>query len=140
MPATEINGCSVAYELLGSGVPLVITPGGRNPMAAARDLVDALATNFQVLVWDRANIGESDVSFVGARDLDLWSDQLVGLLRRLDLGPAFLCAPSAGSRVSYRTALRYPEAVRGMYLWLVSGGPVGERLGMNYYGQYVAIA
>jgi pimeloyl-ACP methyl ester carboxylesterase len=43
---------------------------------------------------------------------------------------------SGGSRVSYVTALRYPEVVRGMYLWLASGGPVAERLGEGYYGQH----
>jgi hypothetical protein len=42
--------------------------------------------------------------------------------------------------VSYVTALHYPEVVRGMYLWLVSGGPVGKSLGQNYYGQYAELA
>jgi 2-hydroxy-6-oxonona-2,4-dienedioate hydrolase len=140
MPATEIDGCSISYQLLGRGVPVVLTPGARNPMAAARPIAEQLADRFQVLLWDRANVGSSDVQFKGGRDLDLWSDQLAELLRRLDLAPAYLCAPSAGSRVSYVTALRYPEVVRGMYLWLVSGGPVGQQLGYNYYGQYAEMA
>ena len=140
MPATEINGCSITYELLGSGRPLVLTPGGRNPIGTARRLADRLAERFQVLVWDRANIGSSDVQFEGPRDVDLWADQLAGLVHRLDLAPVYLCAPSAGSRVSYVTALHYPELVRGMYLWLVSGGPVGQQLGHNYYGQYAELA
>jgi len=109
-------------------------------MSAMRPVAEALASRFRVLLWDRANMGLSDVQFAGARDLDLWSDQLCALLRLLDMAPAYLCAPSAGSRVSYVTALRYPEVVRGMYLWLVSGGPVGERLGWNYYGQYAEMA
>ena len=108
--------CSAADQ------PVVLTPSGRNAMTALAHLAEALASKFQVLLWDRANIGASDVQFRGARDLDLWSDQLAALLCRLDLAPAYLCAPSAGSRVSYTTALRYPEVVRGMYLWLVSGG------------------
>ncbi len=138
MPATEINGCAIGYEILGDhGIPLVLTPGSRNPMTAIRPIAEALVTRgFRILLWDRANVGVSDVQFVGARDLDLWSDQLACLLRRLDFGPAWLSAPSAGSRVSYVTALRYPEVVRGMYLWLVSGGPVGQQLGWNYYGQH----
>jgi pimeloyl-ACP methyl ester carboxylesterase len=140
VPATDIDGCAIRYELLGSGPPVVLTPGSRNPMGSARPIAEALATRFQVLLWDRANIGSSDVQFRGARDLDLWSDQLAGLLRRLDLAPAFLCGPSAGSRVCYTTALHYPEVVRGMYLWLVSGGPVGQQLGWNYYGQYAELA
>lgn len=140
MPATAIDGCTVAYELLGSGPPVVLTPGGRNAMSVIRPVAEKLASRFQVLTWDRANMGASDVEFHGARDLDLWSDQLAGLLQRLDLAPAFVCGPSAGSRVSYVTALRYPEVVRGMYLWLVSGGPVGKQLGWNYYGQNAELA
>jgi len=65
----------------------------------ARALAEQLAADFRVLLWDRANVGRSDVQFRGARDLDLWSDQLAALLRRLDAAPAYLCAASAGSRV-----------------------------------------
>jgi pimeloyl-ACP methyl ester carboxylesterase len=106
----------------------------------ARHIADNLAADFRVILWDRANIGRSDVQFRGARDLDLWSDQLAALLKRLDAAPAFLCAPSAGARVSFTTALRYPEVVRGMFLWLPSGGPVGERLAYGYYGQFAELA
>jgi pimeloyl-ACP methyl ester carboxylesterase len=138
--STDIDGCSIAYEVMGDGVPVVLTPGGRNPMEMARPLAEGLAANFQVILWDRANIGRSDVEFKGARDLDLWSDQLVGLLSRLGTGPAYLCGGSAGSRVSYTTARRYPELVRGMYVWLVSGGPVGEQLRESYYGKFAEMA
>lgn len=138
--STDIDGCSIAYEVMGHGVPVVVTPGGQNPMEMARSLAEGLATTFQVILWDRANIGRSDVEFKGARDLDLWSDQLAGLLGRLGTGPAYLCGGSAGSRVSYTTARRYPELVRGMYLWLVSAGPVGQQLRENYYGKFVEMA
>ncbi|MBV8086923.1 MAG: alpha/beta hydrolase [Chloroflexi bacterium] len=138
--ATAIDGCSISYEMLGSGVPVVLTPGGRNPMDMAHALASQLAERFRVVVWDRANIGRSDVQFSGARDLDLWSDQLAGLIRVLGLGPMYVIGGSAGSRVSYTTARRYPELVRGMFVWLVSGGPVGERLGQQYYGESAELA
>ncbi|MBO0692099.1 MAG: alpha/beta hydrolase [Acidimicrobiaceae bacterium] len=138
--STDVDGCSIAYEVLGQGVPVVLTPGGRNPMEMARPLAEKLAASFRVILWDRANIGRSDVEFKGARDLDLWSDQLAGLLGRLGTGPAYLCGGSAGSRVSYTTARRYPELVRGIYLWLVSAGPVGEQLRESYYGTFAAMA
>ncbi|HEU0167858.1 MAG TPA: alpha/beta hydrolase [Chloroflexota bacterium] len=138
--ATAIDGCSISYEVLGSGVPVVLTPGGRNPMDMARGLASKLAERFQVIVWDRANVGRSDVQFTGARDLDLWSDQLARLVRVLGLGPVYVIGGSAGSRMSYTTARRYPELVRGMFVWLVSGGPVGERLGQQYYGESAELA
>ena len=140
MPSTSIDDCSIYYEILGEGPTLVLTPGARNPLSMARKLAEQLAADFRVILWDRANIGRSDVQFRGARDLDLWADQLATLLRRLDAAPAYLCAPSAGARVSFTTALHYPEVVRGLYLWLASGGPVGERLAYGYYGQFAEVA
>jgi pimeloyl-ACP methyl ester carboxylesterase len=141
MPATSIDDSSIYYEVLGEGsATVVLTPGGRNPLDTARALGEQLARDFRVILWDRANIGRSDVQFSGARDLDLWSDQLAALLRRLDAVPAYLCAPSAGGRVSFVTALRYPAAVRGLYLWLLSGGGLAERLGHGYYGQFADMA
>src|ERR1700680_5007199 len=78
---------------------------------------------------------------LGARDVDLWSDQLVGLLGILELKSAYLAGPSLGSRISYITALRYPEVVRGLFLYLVSGGDgVAERLAQAYYGSLIDVA
>ena len=84
--------------------------------------------------------GGSDVVFRGASDLDLWSDQLEQLLHLLDAWPAYLAGASSGARVSIRTALRYPDAVRGLFLWLLSGGPVTVPLAQTYYGEAAVIA
>lgn len=140
VPATSIDDCSIWYEVLGEGPSVVLTPGSRNPLSTARHLAEALADQFRVILWDGANVGQSDVQFRGARDLDLWSDQLAALVRRLGAAPAYLSGPSAGGRVSFTTALRYPEVVRGLYLWLASGGEVGERLAYGYYGQFAEMA
>lgn len=54
--------------------------------------------------------------------------QLQGLLDRLDARPAWLVAASSGARLSIRMALRYPDAVRGLFLWPLSAGPVAGTL------------
>ena len=141
MPSTSIDGCSIYYEVLGQGLPIVLTPGGQASLETVRVLAEKLASEYRVILWDRANLGRSEVVFKGAADLDLWSDELAELLHRLDAAPAYLAGASSGSRVSYRTALRYPEVVRGLFLWLVTGGsPIAERLGQNYYGQFADLA
>ncbi|MSQ70777.1 MAG: alpha/beta hydrolase [Betaproteobacteria bacterium] len=140
MPSTSIGDCSIRYRVLGKGVPLVLTPGGRCPLELAMPLAEKLAAHCRVIVWDRANLGGSDVLFRGASDLDLWADQLEQLLRQLDAWPAYLAGASSGARVSIRTALRYPDAVRGMFLWLLSGGPVAVPLARTYYGEAAEIA
>lgn len=141
MPYISIDGCNLYYEELGHGVPVVLTPGFLSSIDAVRPLGEQLASDFRVIMWDRSNLGRSDVKFKGSRDLDMWSDQLYELLYKLDAAPAYLCAASSGARVSYRTALRYPEVVKALFIWLVTGGsPISERLGQNYYAQYAELA
>ncbi|MDO8277104.1 MAG: alpha/beta hydrolase [Burkholderiaceae bacterium] len=134
MPSTSIDDCSIRYRVLGQGVPVVISTGGRGSFERVMPLAEKLATDFRVILWDRPTLGRSDLAFKGASDLDMWSDQLVQLLRRLDAWPAYLVAASSGARVSIRTALRYPDAVKGMFLWLLSGGAVADVLAQAYYG------
>ena len=138
--STSIDGCSIRYRVLGAGVPVVLTPGGRCPLELVMPLVEKLAERCRVIVWDRANLGGSDVMFRGASDLDLWADQLERLLRQLDAYPAYLAGASSGARVSIRTALRFPDTVRGLFLWLLSGGPVTVPLARTYYGEAAEIA
>lgn len=136
MPNARVGDMTIAYELLGEGPRIVITPGGRFGMDAGgvRELGAALAeSGLQVLLWDRPNCGHSSVAFSGQSESALWADTLAELIRALDFGPATLAGGSAGSRVSLITAARSPELVSGLYLWWISGGTYGLMgLGTHY--------
>jgi len=79
----SINGAKVYYEEMGQGVPVVYTPGGRHDIEVVRPLAQKLARKYRVILWERANTGRSDVVYTGARDVDLWSDQLAEFVRVL---------------------------------------------------------
>ena len=137
----SVNGNRVYIEERGSGIPIVIAAGGQNPLETLRPLAENLAQKYRVVTWDRSNLGRSDVAFSGARDLDLWSDQLSGLIRELDLRPAYIVGASSASRVAYTTALRYPDHTRGLFTFLVTGGgDISERLAERYYNVYARMA
>ncbi|MNU54603.1 2-hydroxy-6-oxononadienedioate/2-hydroxy-6-oxononatrienedioate hydrolase [compost metagenome] len=141
MPSTSVNGNSIHYELHGhAGPAIVLTPGGRSPLTSAQPLAKKLADSCRVLLWDRPNLGSSDLCFSGASDLEMWTDQLHELLRRLDFGPAVFVAASSGARLSMKMALRYPEDVSALFLWLLSGGAVAKQLAFNYYGESANVA
>jgi pimeloyl-ACP methyl ester carboxylesterase len=135
MARAIVDGVQVRYETLGSGPPLVLTPGGRFDLMTPglSGLARALAEQFMVLLWDRPNTGESDVVFNGTSESEMWADTLAGLIRGLGMGPAVLAGGSAGARTSLLAALRHPEVTSAVAAWWISGGPFGTfSLGAAY--------
>lgn len=145
MPVAEVDGLSIAYEIVGSeGQPWVITPGGRfsKDYGGVRELAQALAARGKrALIWDRPNCGASDVSFRGTSESAMQADALAGLLRRLDLTPAVIIGGSGGARVSLLAAARHPDVASGLAMWWISGGPYGQVvLGVHYCGGSIQAA
>jgi pimeloyl-ACP methyl ester carboxylesterase len=129
MPKVNVGGITVAYDIIGDGgKTAVITPGGRfsKDTPGVRDLAEKLAQGgLRVLIWDRPNCGESDLSFHGRSESILNADTLAGLLRALELEPALVIGGSAGARVSLLTAVRDPGVVERLFLLWISGGAIG---------------
>ena len=145
MPIAEINGLSLAYDVIGeSGQPWVITPGGRftKESPGVRQLAEALAEHGnKVLIWDRPNCGESDVCFEGSSESAMQADALAGLLTHLDMTPAIIAGGSGGAHVSLLTAARHPETAAGLAIWWISGGVYGLlSLATHYCGGSVQAA
>ncbi len=141
---TTINGASLNYEILGSAGPWVaLSPGGRRALAAVSAIAQRIAgAGYRVLIHDRRNCGASDVMLEGdAAEHQVWADDLHALLQHAGALPAFVGGGSSGCRMSLAFALRYPQAVRGLLLWRITGGAfAAQRLAREYYGQYIAAA
>jgi pimeloyl-ACP methyl ester carboxylesterase len=136
-----VDGNKVYYEERGRGIPVVIAAGGQNRVETLRPLAEKLAEKFRVITWDRANLGRADLVFKGARDIDLWTDQLAAMLPQLNARPAYLVGASSGGRVAYTMALRYPDYARGLFTFLTTGGgTIGESLAKQYYFDYADLA
>lgn len=143
MAEVLVNGSHIAYEVIGEGQPVILTPGGRfgKDVPGLRPLGERLAARMQVILWDRPNAGASDFKFTGRTESEMAADDLAGLLRTLDVGPAVLAGGSAGSRVSLIAAIRHPDVVSKLIMWMTSGGAFGTMyLAMQYILPYVAEA
>ena len=144
MAQAKVDGLTIGYEVVGTGRPWVLTPGGRftKESPGLRELADALAEHGnQVLLWDRPNCGESDVCFAGPSESVMQADVLAGLLRELDMTPAVIAGGSGGARVSLLTAARLPEVTAGVAVWWISGGVYGLlTLAMHYCGESLRAA
>jgi len=137
MPRADVDGLSIAYEVLGDrGRPWILTPGGRysKDYGGVRELAAAIAAHGnRVVVWDRPNCGESEVCFRGASESEMQADVLVGLVRALDLGPTVLIGGSGGARVSMLAAARQRDVASGVGVWWISGGVFGLLSLASYY-------
>ncbi len=144
MPNADVEGLSIAYEVVGSGPPWVITPGGRFSKDApgVAELAETIAAaGNRVLTWDRPNTGASQVCFAGSSESVMQADVLASLLRELDMAPAVVIGGSGGSRVSLLTASRHPDVVSKLAIWWISGGPYGLiSLGVHYCGDSILAA
>lgn len=144
MPRIDINGISIAYELIGEGdKAITITPGGRFPKdtPGVRDLARELAGHgYKVLIWDRPNCGESDISFAAECESFQNADTLAGLIRALGLGKALVYGASGGSREALLVAIRHPDVVAGVFCQWLSGGGIGIATLPNSYNAGPAMA
>lgn len=144
MPRITVRDASLHYEVIGTTGPWVaLSPGGRRPIAAVRSIAQHMADGgCRVLVHDRRNCGASDILLEGtAAEHEVWAEDLHAMLDVLGTGPAFIGGSSSGCRLSLAYALRYPQAVRGLLLWRVTGGAfAAQRLAREYYSAYINAA
>src|SRR5215510_10436837 len=144
MPIAQVRGVNINYEVLGSGGPWVaLSPGGRRALDNVKPLARRIAdAGYRVLVHDRRNCGLSDIVIGGeASEYETWADDLYDLLSQLKALPVVVGGSSSGCRLSLLFALKYPQAVRALLLWRVTGGAfAAERLTGNYYDKYIRAA
>ncbi len=144
MPIAEVRGISLNYQVLGTHGPWVaLSPGGRRALDNVRPLARHLADHgYRVLVHDRRNCGLSDIVIGGEQsEYEIWADDLHQLLKQLEALPTIVGGGSSGCRLSLLFALKYPQAVRALLLWRVTGGEfAARRLTENYYSKYIRAA
>lgn len=144
MTAIRIDGVTLNYEVHGDRGPWVaLSPGGRRPLEAVRSLAGRVgASGYRVLIQDRRNCGASEVSIGGAgAEHEIWAADLHAHLKELGALPAFVGGSSSGCRMAIEFALRYPQAVRGLLLWRLTGGHYAvNRLTEKYYGEFIRAA
>jgi pimeloyl-ACP methyl ester carboxylesterase len=144
MPVTNIRGVNINWQQIGERGPwIMLTTGGRRGHDEFIPLAQKLAARgHRVVLHDRRNTGASDVLIEGeAGEEVIWTEDMHALMKSLGALPAFFGGSSSGARTSILFALRHPEAVRGLLLLRVTGGPFAAgRLPENYYGQFIRAA
>jgi pimeloyl-ACP methyl ester carboxylesterase len=117
MPHVEIDGTRFFYQQSGSGPDVVLVHAVTSNLAVwmFTGIVDELARDFRVTVYDLRGHGQSDCPPAGYTSADMARD-FEHLHNALELGPAFLVGHSFGGGGGTHAAANDPKRVRGIIL------------------------
>lgn len=117
--SVDAGGIKTNYLEAGSGPPVVLIHGsgpGVTAYANWRLVIPALAGRFRVLAPDMAGFGFSERPEKADYGVDLWTEQVVGLLDALGIQQASVVGNSFGGAIAMRLAARYPDRVAKLVL------------------------
>ena len=118
MPFVEVNGVSLSYEVHGQGPAVVLSHGIVGDTQSFTPLIPALATAYQVVVYDERGRGQSGDG-PGPFSIADCADDLQALLAYLGIQRAVHLGHSFGGRVALTFTLAHPMAVQGLILMAV---------------------
>ncbi len=122
-------------------IPLIVTPGGNgdtNGFGGFARNVAAAAPELKVIIYDRRNLGQSEVNFGSEPQMVEEGEDLHILINRLGIAPASLFGMSSGARSNLVLASRYPDDIASLIIAPLTGGPLAAmRLSEDYFFKYI---
>jgi pimeloyl-ACP methyl ester carboxylesterase len=120
---------------------LIVTPGGNgdtNGFGGFARNVAAAAPELKVIIYDRRNLGQSEVSFGSEPQMVEEGEDLHVLIDRLGVAPTALYGMSSGARSNMILASRYPDDIAALVIAPLTGGPyAAARLSEDYFFKYL---
>lgn len=116
MPTVHTNGIGTYYERRGAGPPVVFVHAGVLDHHTWEPQVDALAPEYETVVYDLRGHGRTGGSDRSPYSAALFAADLAALLDALDLERPVIVGHSLGGLVAQTFAATHPDRVRGLVL------------------------
>jgi pimeloyl-ACP methyl ester carboxylesterase len=111
----HVNGVDIAYQVFGTGAPLVLLHGGFGSVEMFGPNVDLLAAGRRVIGVDLQSHGRSPAVDRPMR-FETMADDVAALLTKLKVERAAIMGFSLGGAVALRTAIQHPDLVERLVL------------------------
>jgi 3-oxoadipate enol-lactonase len=117
MAFVDINGCVHHYVVEGvkDKPALVFSNSLGSDLRSWDGVVACLGDRFRIIRYDKRGHGLTD-ALEPPYSMDELSDDLVGILNKLEIQNALLCGLSVGGLIAQRFALTHPGRVRALVL------------------------
>jgi 3-oxoadipate enol-lactonase len=125
----QVNGTTIAYEIIGQGEPLLFIHGAGVSHIEFQPQYETLGNHFRLILPDVRGHGESGQTHE-PYSIKLFSDDLSGLLDVLNLERVFVVGHSMGGGIAQQLAVDNPERVRALILAETNYG-VGDNPAMR---------
>lgn len=108
------DGCSIYYEVRGSGEPLILIEGlGYAHWMWVKQL--PLSNYLKLIIFDNRGAGLSDKP-KGPYTMDMFTEDVLTLMGHLGIDKAFLWGVSMGGMIAMYFAYKHPDRVKGLIL------------------------
>lgn len=113
----RVNGATLAYLERGSGAGVVFVHGGYSDLRTWLPQLDALASKHRVVIYSR-RYARPNEDIPKGRDDQMMPhvDDLLAMIRSLDIAPAHLVGNSWGAFICLLAALKEPALIRTLVL------------------------
>lgn len=111
----ELCGTQTAFEVAGSGPPLLMMHGAEGSRRQFTGITPELADRYTVITYDQRDCGDT-VNPDSPATLITLADDAQALLAALGHASAFVFGTSFGGRVAQALAVRHPQSIRRLVL------------------------
>jgi pimeloyl-ACP methyl ester carboxylesterase len=115
MPTVKANDIQVAYEMHGSGAPLLLIAGVGYGGWFWHKIVPPLSQHYQVITFDNRGAGGSD-KVDGPYTVSMMAADTAGLLDALGITQAYILGHSLGGFIAQELIITRPELVSKLIL------------------------
>jgi pimeloyl-ACP methyl ester carboxylesterase len=108
----SVEGDDLFYKITGSGVPLLLIPGGGGNGDSFLPLADVLFNKYKVITYDRRANARSTANNLDSFSVIQQSSDALAILKAVGEESAFIFGNSSGGIIALELIKNFPEAVR----------------------------